>query len=313
MFNRHAKLNIPTELLRALVTLKDCGSYTRAGELLNLTQPAISSQIARLKIILGGEVFEKGLGLTMTRRGALALSYARRILAMHDQLITVVGPNPAPRQILIGMPRWFNYRRIIGIIRTCSVGLINDKVNFRCDESEGLIRDLTAGTLDLAFICNALEPPSPAIALWSEPLYWVKAPDLSLTPGAAIPLVSCPGSLPDRIATKLLDEASLGYAIAFSGPEHATRKAAVAAGVGIMLMPERVISQDMVIAREAYLPKPPAIRTGLFAREGLDLGSIKPLVRALEGVLRPRDARELRVDPPRRGTQRKRALRRQPA
>ena len=116
MFNRHAKLNIPTELLRALVTLKDCGSYTRAGELLNLTQPAISSQIARLKIILGGEVFEKGLGLTPTRRGALALSYARRILAMHDQLITVVGPNPAPRQILIGMPRWFNYRRIIEII-----------------------------------------------------------------------------------------------------------------------------------------------------------------------------------------------------
>ena len=105
----------------------------------------------------------------------------------------------------------------------------------------------------------------------------------------------------------------MGYAIAFSGPEHATRKAAVAAGVGIMLMPERVISRDMVIAREACLPKPPAIRTGLFAREGLDLGSIKPLVRALEKVLRPRDAQELRVDPPRRGTQRKRALRRQPA
>src|SRR5262245_44972377 len=99
MFNRHAKLNIPTELLRALVTIKDCGSYTRAAEILDLSQPAISSQIARLKVILGGELFEKGPGLVLTRRGTLAPSYARRILAMHDQFISVVGPNPGPRQM----------------------------------------------------------------------------------------------------------------------------------------------------------------------------------------------------------------------
>jgi DNA-binding transcriptional LysR family regulator len=299
--------------MRALVTLKDCGSYTRAAEILDLSQPAISSQIARLKIILGGELFEKGPGLVLTRRGTLALSYARRILAMHDQFITVVGPNPAPRQILIGMPRWFNYRRIIEVIRTCSVGLIEDKVGFRCDESEGLIRDLNAGTLDLAFICNAVEPPAPAVALWSEPLYWVKAPDLVLTPGSAIPLVSAPGSLPDRIATRLLDEANLHYVIAFSGPEHASRKAAVAAGVGIMLMPERVMTEDMEIARGPYLPTPSALRTGLFMREGLDLRAIQPLVQALETLLRPREAQDPPVPPAPPAPQRKRTLRRQSA
>jgi DNA-binding transcriptional LysR family regulator len=282
MFNRHAKLNIPTELLRALVTLKDCGSYTRAAEILDLSQPAISAQIARLKIILGGELFEKGLGLNLTKRGTLALSYARRILAMHDQLITIAGPNPGPRQVLIGMPRWFNYRQIIDVIRVCTAGLIEDKVGFRCDESEGLVRDLSAGTLDIAFI-----------------------------------LVSCPGSLPDRMATRLLDEANLSYVIAFSGPEHASRKAAVAAGVGIMLMPHRVITQHMEIASDDYLPKPPTLRTGLFMREGLDLNPIQPLVQALEQVLKPRETLDPSLPPeplpPESAPQGRRGVRRQAA
>ena len=312
MFNRHAKLNIPTELLRALVTLKDCGSYTRAAELLNLTQPAISSQIGRLKIILGGELFQKGLGLTLTRRGTLALSYARRILAMHDQLITVVGPNPAPRQVLIGMPRWFNYRRIIEVIRTCSAGVIEDRVSFRCDESEGLLRDLSAGTLDLAFICNAHEPPT------ARHRGVVGAPLLGEVAGARAdarrrhPVGELPGTLPDRLATKLLDAANLRYEIAFSGPEHASRKAAVAAGLGIMLMPERVMTPEMEIARDAYLPKPPTVRTGLFMRDGLDVRSLKPLVEVLEEVLRPRQAQPPILPSPRK-PKRKRALRRQPA
>lgn len=288
MFNRHAKLNIPTDLLRALVTLKECGSYTRAAELLNVTQPAISAQIARLKTILGGEIFEKGPGLILTRRGGLALSYAQRILAMHDQLISVVGRNPGPRQILIGMPRWFNYTRLIEIIKACSAGATEDKVGFRCDESETLLRSLNAGTLDLAFICNITEPQLPVVALWPEPMMWLKAPSLVLKPNLPIPLVSCPGTLPDRIATKLLDDANIRYEIAFSGQEHASRKAAVAAGIGIMLMPERAMTRHMVTASEEYLPKPPTLASGLLMREGLDVSDIKPLVAALENVLKPR-------------------------
>jgi DNA-binding transcriptional LysR family regulator len=291
MFNRHAKLNIPTDLLRSLVTLKECGSYTRAAELLNVTQPAISAQIGRLKTILGGEIFEKGPGLVLTRRGGLALSYAQRILAMHDQLIAVVGPNPGPRQVLIGMPRWFNYMRLIEIIKTCSAEATEDKVGFRCDESETLLRSLNAGTLDVAFICNITEPRLPVIARWPEPMMWLKAPSLVLKPNLPIPLVSCPGTLPDRIATKLLDDANIRYEIAFSGQEHASRKAAVAAGIGVMLMPERVMTRHMVIAHEEFLPEPPTLTSGLLMREGLDISEIKPLVAALENVLKPRSRR----------------------
>jgi hypothetical protein len=62
MHRRYAKKNIPIELLRALVTIVDTGSYTKAADALDLTQSAISSQIARLGQLLGGSIFAKGRG-----------------------------------------------------------------------------------------------------------------------------------------------------------------------------------------------------------------------------------------------------------
>ena len=46
-------VNLPTDLLRTFITVADLGGYTRAGEALNRTQPAISLQMKRLEELLG--------------------------------------------------------------------------------------------------------------------------------------------------------------------------------------------------------------------------------------------------------------------
>src|SRR5215204_3303531 len=48
---RYESKNIPIEILRSFVTVVETGSYTKAGELLNLSQAAVSAQIARLRRI----------------------------------------------------------------------------------------------------------------------------------------------------------------------------------------------------------------------------------------------------------------------
>src|SRR5687768_4467741 len=48
--------NIPTELLRTLVTVVELRSFTRAAHALGVTQPAVSAQIKRLQSMLGGEL-----------------------------------------------------------------------------------------------------------------------------------------------------------------------------------------------------------------------------------------------------------------
>ena len=108
-----------------------------------------------------------------------------------------------------------------------------------------------------------------------------------LSPDEPVPLVGWPGTLSERLATKLLSDAQMAYNIVFTGADNASRKAAVAAGLGLMLMMTRAMTPDMVIAKEPFLPPAPIVKTGIYAREGLNIRRIMPLVQILEGLLRP--------------------------
>jgi DNA-binding transcriptional LysR family regulator len=286
---RYEGKNIPIEVLRAFVTVVDSGSFTKAGDLLGLSQAAISAQIARLRRILHGQLFERGAGSQLTSRGATALSYARRIITLNDQLIATAGPKPAPRQFVMGLPRWYDYAKLVELIQVCSRVSIPEKLSFRCGgDSAEVARELSAGSIDLAYLANVQEPPSKPIVEWLEPIYWAKSPALILAPGEPIPLVGWPGTLAERLATKLLSEADIPYSIVFMGADHASRKAAVAAGLGVLLMMERALTPEVEVIHDPDLPKCPLIKTGLYVREGLNIRRIAPLVRTLNEVLKPR-------------------------
>lgn len=287
MHRRYSKKNIPIELLRALVATVDSGSYAKAADSLDLTQSAIAAQIRRLGQILGGRVFEEGTNYKLTHRGMVVLDDARRLLAINDQILSLAGPKPAPRQLLIGFPPWWSYRRLVEIFPRLLVGPAGEKVSFRCDAVSSLIRDLTAGSLDLAYLCNVPTPPARPVVQWSEPLYWVKSPKLVLRPEAPIPLVGWTGTFPDQIALKLLQDHDMRYVVAFSGPDPTARRAAVAAGIGVLLSLERTITAEMEVAREEHLPQPPSIKSGIFAREGLDLQRLAPFIRQVIEALEP--------------------------
>jgi DNA-binding transcriptional LysR family regulator len=287
MHRRYAKKNIPIELLRALVTIVDTGSFTKAAAALDLTQSAISSQIARLSKILGGSIFAKGLGnIAPTNRGTLALQYARRMLAINDELLAFVGPNSTPRQLVIGLPAWLGQQRLIEIFARCSASLTGEQVTFRCDRVERLLGDLNLGSIDIAYLCNAIDSPRAAVAQRLEPTVWVKSPKLVLYPGAPVPLISWPGTTADRVAVQSLQESGKHFFVAFSAPEFSARLAAVAAGIGVLAISVRSVIPEIEIVRDG-LPKLPENRAGLFARDGLELQRHAPLLRALMEVLMP--------------------------
>lgn len=61
--------SIPTDLLRAFVTVIDLRGFTRAGEQLGRTQPAISLQMKKLQELLGVSLFAKEGGAQPTEQG----------------------------------------------------------------------------------------------------------------------------------------------------------------------------------------------------------------------------------------------------
>ena len=47
---------IPTDLLRTFVAISEVGSFTKAGHLFGLTQPAVTSHMRRLKSLVGADL-----------------------------------------------------------------------------------------------------------------------------------------------------------------------------------------------------------------------------------------------------------------
>jgi hypothetical protein len=63
----------------------------------------------------------------------------------------------------------------------------------------------------------------------------------------------------------------------------------------------RAMTPDVVIAEETFLPPAPIVKTGIYARDGLNVRRIMPLVQILEGLLRPPDVAPpptLQTEPP---------------
>jgi len=88
-------VNIPTELLRTLVFVVDQRSFTKAAQSLGVTQPAVSAQIKRLQFLLGYELLDKSApGVSLTPRGEMVVTHARRMLSINDQIAQLGGGQP---------------------------------------------------------------------------------------------------------------------------------------------------------------------------------------------------------------------------
>mgnify|MGYP000209188403 CR=1 FL=1 len=93
--------------LRALIYISDCGSLTRAAEVMRTSQPALSQQIKTLEVDLGVELLRRhARGVTLTDMGRLFCEHARTILKDIDrakQMIATQAKDPAGK-VSVGLP-----------------------------------------------------------------------------------------------------------------------------------------------------------------------------------------------------------------
>jgi DNA-binding transcriptional LysR family regulator len=72
--------------LETLMTISKTMSFRKAGELLNLTQPAVSAQIKSLEDEFGTVLIDRNQPVTLTDSGRLFLEQAEKILRIVDDL-----------------------------------------------------------------------------------------------------------------------------------------------------------------------------------------------------------------------------------
>lgn len=82
--------------LRLFWTIAREGSLTRAAGRLNLSQSALSVQLARLEEQLGHALFERqGKRLVLTEAGRIALDYADTVFKAGDELLSTLASRPS--------------------------------------------------------------------------------------------------------------------------------------------------------------------------------------------------------------------------
>jgi DNA-binding transcriptional LysR family regulator len=263
--------NIPTDLLRTLVAVVDLRSFTKAAAKLGVTQPAVSAQIKRLQLLLGGDLFDRSTpGISLTQQGELVVGNARRLLSINDQIVQLGGAGPRPELVIrIGTPSDFIASILPDILGRFRERRPDVRFIVRADFFEPLLRELRSGEIDL-FVGLSITPPSDARHSWAEDMVWVRGHSTRLDPDRPVPLVSYgEPCVYHRHAVAVLKAVGLDWEDVFMGPSMASLKGAVMAGLGVMALTQRRASEvGLVIWDDAPLPKLPDLYSGVYIREG---------------------------------------------
>ena len=79
---------IETYIIRLLAAFSERGTLSGVGEALNVTQPTITRAMQKLERELGVSLFDRTKNrVALNENGALAADYARRIMALQDEMI----------------------------------------------------------------------------------------------------------------------------------------------------------------------------------------------------------------------------------
>jgi len=146
------------------------GSITRAGDVLHLTQPAISAQLHTLERALGEKLFERrGRQLALTDTGRLVYRYAEEIFTIGRELQETLAGRPTgrPPRLVVGvvdsMPKLMIYRLLERAVR----GAEPVQLVLREGTAERLLADLAIHTVDVV-LSDAPVPPTVRVKAFSH-------------------------------------------------------------------------------------------------------------------------------------------------
>ncbi len=182
-------MNLNLKQLEAFVWVADLGSFRKAAERLNTTQPNISSRIASLESTLDVTLMTRDAGsVCLTSKGYELLAHARKVLSATENLIDVAGHVALHDGVLkLGVTEMVVHTWLRQFLKTLKKRYPNITVELTVDLSVNLQKALFTRSIDLAFQSGPFSrATSGSQGLGHYPLTWVAAPDLALHDKASV-------------------------------------------------------------------------------------------------------------------------------
>lgn len=263
--------DLDIDLLRTFVALAETESFTAAGERLGATQSAVSVRLKKLEDRLGRRLFDRTPRVVSpTFFGEGFLAEARRILAIHDDVLARATATAPTRRLSLGVSEHAAGYRLPGLLRSLRDLMPGLSLSVTLGLSEELVADWEAGRHDAVVVRRLGRSSIPAGSgrqLYPDDLVWCAAPDLVRRPGEPVPLavISRPCKLME-VAVETMEAAGLPWRLAFVSRDLVAVQAAVEAGLGIGCIGRASVPAGaLVLGAEDGLPALPESEIVLLA------------------------------------------------
>lgn len=284
-------MQLDVESLRTLIAVLDRGGMTRAAEHLGLSQSSVSWKIKRLEQRVGRPLLIRdGHDLRLTRDGRDLIDDARAMVTIHDRAVARLSSSELTGHVRVGANDEIGAERIADLLGRFRRLHPSASVEFHLGPTETLARQVDAGEIDVVVIQVLDDDLRPGDeVLWTEQLRWVTCCETPYDDGP-VPLVTFGAHCFYRpLSEPLLDAAGIEHAVALSVGTTASVRTALTAGLGVGVLGERYLGDDLVEwSRAAELPPLPQVHQIARTVPGEQPAVAAELISALVAELRQR-------------------------
>lgn len=289
-------MNLPDldlDLLRCFLAVAESGGFTSAARRLNLSQSAVSLKIQRLESLLGRLLFTRtSRSLKLTPEGEILLDYARRLLALNQEMIQRVSQPAVGGMLRLGVIQQFGQEFLPQLLSQFKKAHPGVRLCVEVGMSADLLLAMEEGRFDIVLAAAGFLPgpgsQGGAFAeervIMREPLVWVQARNSTLNLRQdPLPLVlfTSPCAF-RRAAGEALEKAGRAWESVYSSASLASIQAAVQADLGISVFARSSVQPGMkILGPRQGLPALPDSVIALYRRKS----AAEPLTSTLAGFI----------------------------
>jgi LysR family hydrogen peroxide-inducible transcriptional activator len=146
------------EQLRHFIKVAELGSFTRAAEVVALSQPALSRSIARLEVELGQPVFDRQTRkVVLTDAGRILLDRAQEILGLADDVRTRICDDGRTGKVRVAAIPTIAPFYLPPILREFGQNFLDAAVIVHEDTTDVLLKKLQNGEVDVAILSRPID------------------------------------------------------------------------------------------------------------------------------------------------------------
>jgi DNA-binding transcriptional LysR family regulator len=254
-------------------------SFTRAAHRLGLRQSTVSQHIRKLEQTASQQLFVRDThSVNLTRDGEVMVGFARNIVNTIERAMSYFTGTELRGQVRFGASEDFVLGPLPEILRQFRHSHPLVDLELTVDLSGTLHEKLRANELDL-MLGKRRAGDGHGDPLWTDPLAWVGAKDLSLESDTPVPLIAYPPpSITRARALEALQGSAREWRITCTSGSLNGLRAAALAGLGVAVFARSLIPDGLVeVALGHGLPDPGEVEFVLVHRGSAAHGTVAAL------------------------------------